>query len=64
MLLSRGGTGSDSGGVFGFVSLFFTAAPVAYGSSQARGRMGTVAVACTTATATPDLSGVYDLHCS
>ena len=42
----------------------FMATPVAYGSSQARGRIGATAEAYTTATATPDLSIICDLHCS
>ena len=45
-----------------FVFCPFRAAPVAYGSSQARGRIGAVAPAYTTATATPDPSCVCNLH--
>ena len=48
-----------------FVSLLFLlfrAIPSAYGSSQARGRIGAPAVACATAMATWDLSCVYYLH--
>ena len=45
---------------FLFVCLF-RATPLAYGSSQARGRIG-VTAAYTTARATPDLSRVCDLH--
>ena len=41
----------------------FRVTPVAYASSQARDQIGTVVVV-STATATPDLSHVYDLHCS
>ena len=40
------------------------ATPVAYGSSHARGRIGAAAWALATATATPELSPVCDLHCS
>ena len=40
----------------------FTAAPAAYGSSQARGQMGDVAPAYTTATATLDPSSICDLQ--
>ena len=41
---------------------FFRAAPEAYGGSQARGRIGAVALAYTTATATRDLSLICNLH--
>ena len=41
---------------FFFFFLLFRAAPVAYGGSQASGPIRA------TATATPDLSHVYDLH--
>ena len=39
-----------------FVFLLFRAAPVAYGSSQARGQIGAQLLVCATATAPPDLS--------
>ena len=45
-----------------FFVCFFRAAPVAYGSSQARGRIGAQLPAYTTATATQDVSCVCDLH--
>ena len=38
------------------------AAPAAYGSSQARGRIGVAAEAYATATATPDTSHICKLH--
>ena len=38
-----------------FLFFLLTAAPAAYGSSQARGRMGAASVIYTTAMATPDL---------
>ena len=38
------------------------AAPVAYGSSQARGQIGPTAVAYTAATPTPDPSHICDLN--
>ena len=41
---------------FFFFFFPFWATPVAYGSSQARGQIGASAAACTTATATQDLS--------
>ena len=48
---------------FFFFFFFFRAAPSAYGGSQARGRIGAVAAGlCHTATATPDLSHICDLH--
>ena len=37
-----------------FLFFSFRAAPMAYGGSQARGRIGAIAVAYTTAHATPD----------
>ena len=37
-----------------FLFFIFTATPVAYGSSQARGRIGAAAAAYTIVTATPD----------
>ena len=40
----------------------FWASPTAYGGAQARGPMGAIAAAYTTATATWDLSRVFDLH--
>ena len=43
---------------------FCRAAPVAYGSSQARGQIRAVAAGYTTATAMPDLSCICDLCCS
>ena len=50
-------------GEFSFLSLFtFRAAPVAYGSSQAKGQIGAAAAGYTTATAMPDPSQVCDLH--
>ena len=45
---------------FFFSFCLFRAAPTAYGSSQARGRIGATAAA--TATATPDQSHVFTLH--
>ena len=48
-----------------FIYLFFClfrATPAAYGGSQARGLIGAVAAAYTTATATPDLSHVCGLY--
>ena len=48
---------------FFFLSFcLFRAAPVAYGGSQARGPIRAVATSPATATATPDLSCVCDLH--
>ena len=55
-------------GVDSFIYLFvclvicFTATPVAYGSSWARGHVGDAAVVCTTATATLDQSYICDIH--
>ena len=46
--------------IFGFL---FMATPEAYGISQARGRIGAAAAGlCHTATATPDLTRISDLH--
>ena len=45
-----------------FFFCLFRAAPAAYGGSQAKGPFGAVALAYATATATPDLSHVCDLH--
>ena len=45
-----------------FCFLLFRAAPTAHGGSQARGGMGPVAGAYTTATATPDQSRACSLH--
>ena len=45
-----------------FFLVLLTAVPVAYGSSQAKGRIGAAAAAYATATATQDLSGIYDLQ--
>ena len=42
--------------------LLFRATSMAYGGSQARGQIGAVAEAYATATATQDLSHVFDLH--
>ena len=53
---------SDFKALFFFSLLFFRAASTAYGSSQARGQIGAVAAAYTTATATRDPSCVCDLH--
>ena len=50
---------------FLFVCLLFRATPEVYGISQARGLIGTSAASLhhsPTATATPDLSRVCDLH--
>ena len=48
-----------------FFFFHFRDAPVAYGSSQARGQIGTAAARLyTTATATPDSSRICDLCCS
>ena len=47
---------------FIFFLVLLTAVPVAYGSSQAKGRIGAAAAAYATATATQDLSGIYDLQ--
>ena len=44
-----------------FFFCLFGATPTAYGSSQARGQIGAVALAYTTATATPDPSLICDL---
>ena len=49
----------------GFIFNFFfsfRAAPAAYGDSQARDQIGATAAADTTATATWDLSLVFDLY--
>ena len=48
---------------FYFIFLF-AAAPVAYGSSQARGRIQATAEAHATDTATPDPSHICELHSS
>ena len=45
-----------------FVFGLFRAAPTAYGGSQARGQIGAVALAYTTAMATPDLRRICDSH--
>ena len=45
-----------------FLSFFWGGAPTVYGGSQARGRIGAVPLAYTTATATKDLSRICDLH--
>ena len=47
---------------FIIIICYFTAAPVAYGSSQARGLVGATLLAYITGTATCDLSCVYNLH--
>ena len=48
---------------FLFFQNFFMAAPMAYGSSQARGQIGAAAAGLQhTATATPDPSAICDLH--
>ena len=48
--------------LFCFIYLFLRATLAAYGSSQARGRIGDAAAGYTTATATWDLSRICDLH--
>ena len=48
--------------LFFFSFVFLGAAPATYGGSQARGPIRAVATSYTTATATRDLSCVYDLH--
>ena len=49
--------------IYLFIYIYFWGAtPAAYGGSQARGQIGGVAAAYTTATATWDPSRVYDLH--
>ena len=63
----RGTPGLKFGDFFVWVFFFFffglfRAAPTAYGSSQARGRIRAVATAYATATATPDLSHDCHLH--
>ena len=45
-----------------FVFFFFRAAPMAYGSSRARGQIRATAAGLATATPMPDPSGVYNLH--
>ena len=45
-----------------YICMRFRAAPVAYGSSQARGQIRAVAAAYATATAMPDPGCVCDLH--
>ena len=47
---------------FNFSFFFRAAGGACYGSSQARGQIGAVAVAYTTAAATQDLSRICDLH--
>ena len=47
-----------------FCFCLFRAASTAHGGFQARGGIGAVAAAHTTATAMPDPSPVCDLHCS
>ena len=50
---------------FSFSFFFFLTVPLmAYGSSQARGRIGAEAEAYATAKAIPDLSHVFELCCS
>ena len=49
-------------GGFVVVVLLFRAAPAAYGGSQARGLIGVQLLTYTTATATPDLSSICNLH--
>ena len=44
--------------------VYLMAAPLAYGSSWARGQIRATAEANATATATPDLSRICDLCCS
>ena len=53
--------GKKAGFLFFFFSFLLTAAPVAFGSSQARGGIGAAAEAYATATATPDPSHICDL---
>ena len=48
--------------IYLFIFVFLKAAPVAYGSSLARGLIGAIAAAYTTATTMPDPSRVCDLH--
>ena len=48
---------------FFFLFFLFRATPVAYGSSQARGRIEPQLLAYTTATTMPDPSCICDLHC-
>ena len=45
-----------------FVFRLFRAAPAAYGSFQASGQIKLQLLACTTATAMPDPSHVFDLY--
>ena len=45
-----------------FVFCLFRASPLAYGGSQAMGRIGAIASSYATATATQDPSRVCDLH--
>ena len=45
-----------------FIYLFFRAAPVAYGGSQARGPIGAIAASLSTARATQDLSHICNLY--
>ena len=45
-----------------FYFLLFRAAPAAYGGSQARAQIGTIAAGLPTVTATPDLSRICNLH--
>ena len=47
---------------FVFLFCLFRAAPAAHGGSQARGLIGPVVPAYTTATATPDPSHIFNLH--
>ena len=51
-----------NGNFFFFFFCLFRAAPIAYGSSQARGKIGAIAVALPTATAMPDSSHICDLY--
>ena len=48
--------------LFFYFFFFFRAAGEAYGSSQARVKLGLELLAYTTATATPDLSHIFDLY--
>ena len=49
---------------FLFAFCLFRPAPATYGGSQARGQIRATLPVYTTATATPDLSCICDLHCS
>ena len=50
--------------MFCWVFCLFWTVPAAYAGSQARGQIGAEALAYATATATPDPSHVFKLHCS